>query len=141
MGIKGILLYSTAISIYTLMVIGAYVAAADYGLACPDWPTCYGSIVPSFTLPVLVEYTHRLFAALSAVLLFITTYLFWRDRADSMEQFTFLSLASLLMIMQILLGAIVVGSYLDPALTTLHQASAMLIFGLVIVAMARGRRF
>ena len=30
-----------------LMLIGAYVAVADYGLACSGWPLCNGEVVPS----------------------------------------------------------------------------------------------
>ena len=29
---------------YALIVLGAWVRATGSGLACPDWPTCYGHL-------------------------------------------------------------------------------------------------
>ena len=57
---------------YALIVLGAWVRATGSGLACPDWPTCYGHLLP---LPgeipqgagyayhqVMAEWLHRLLA-------------------------------------------------------------------------------
>jgi heme A synthase len=45
-----------------LIVAGGVVTNTDSGLACPDWPTCFGSVVPKMTGNVAVEHTHRLIA-------------------------------------------------------------------------------
>src|SRR5439155_16681433 len=45
-----------------LIVAGGVVTNTDSGLACPDWPTCYGSLVPRMTGNVAIEHTHRLIA-------------------------------------------------------------------------------
>ena len=45
-----------------LIVAGGLVTNTDSGLACPDWPTCYGSLVPRMTGNVAIEHTHRLIA-------------------------------------------------------------------------------
>ena len=55
-----------------LIVAGGVVTNTDSGLACPDWPTCFGSVVPKMTGNVAVEHTHRLIATavgLSAIAL------------------------------------------------------------------------
>jgi heme A synthase len=62
----------------TVILIGAggVVTNTDSGLACPDWPTCFGSVVPKMAGNVAVEHTHRLIATavgLCAVLLVIFT--------------------------------------------------------------------
>src|SRR5207248_6756812 len=59
-----------------LIVAGGVVTNTDSGLACPDWPTCFGSVVPRMAGNVAVEHTHRLIATavgLLAVALVILT--------------------------------------------------------------------
>src|SRR5437868_8006205 len=45
-----------------LIVAGGLVTNTDSGLACPDWPLCYGSAVPKMVGGIAVEHTHRLLA-------------------------------------------------------------------------------
>src|SRR5439155_13319578 len=45
-----------------LIVSGCLVTNTDSGLACPDWPTCFGSPIPKMVGGVAVEHTHRLIA-------------------------------------------------------------------------------
>src|SRR5437879_1494069 len=47
-----------------LIVAGGLVTNTDSGLACPDWPTCFGSPMPKMAGGVAVEHTHRLIATL-----------------------------------------------------------------------------
>src|SRR5213593_2746179 len=91
---------------FVLVVVGVVVRVTGSGLGCPDWPLCHGSPIPPLELPSLIEYTHRLSAALSVLLIAGTTAAAWawyrRDR-----QITVLaSLAAVLVVAQSLLGAI-----------------------------------
>jgi heme A synthase len=45
-----------------LIAAGGVVTNTDSGLACPDWPTCFGSAMPRMVGNVAVEHTHRLIA-------------------------------------------------------------------------------
>src|SRR2546426_6900815 len=45
-----------------LIVAGGLVTNTDSGLACPDWPTCFGSPMPHMVGGIAVEHTHRLIA-------------------------------------------------------------------------------
>ncbi len=45
-----------------LITAGGLVTNTDSGLACPDWPTCFGSPIPKMVGGVAVEHTHRLIA-------------------------------------------------------------------------------
>src|SRR5438552_13924669 len=45
-----------------LIVAGGVVTNTDSGLACPDRPTCSGSLLPRMTGNVAVEHKHRLIA-------------------------------------------------------------------------------
>ena len=41
------------------IVVGALVRAHGAGLACPDWPLCFGEVVPRFDFKVAWEVGHR----------------------------------------------------------------------------------
>ena len=59
-----------------LIVAGGVVTNTDSGLACPDWPTCFGSAMPKMVGNVAVEHTHRLIGTavgLSTVALVVLT--------------------------------------------------------------------
>jgi len=54
---------AAAVLTVVLIVAGGVVTNTDSGLACPDWPTCFGSAMPKMAGQVAVEHTHRLIAA------------------------------------------------------------------------------
>ncbi len=129
-----ILLLLTLFSLYSLIVVGAYVTTAGYGLECPDWPTCQGQLIPPLTAGVLVEYSHRLLTLLAAVFLFVATFTVRRIQPRPGSLVRSMELASLLMVVQILLGAVVVGTGLNALVGAAHLANAIVIFGLVVSA-------
>ena len=53
---------ATAVATYLLILIGGLVHGTGSSLACPDWPTCYGTLMPKMEGGVLVEHSHRLAA-------------------------------------------------------------------------------
>ena len=53
---------ATAVATYLLILIGGLVHGTGSSLACPDWPTCYGSLMPKMEGGVLIEHSHRLAA-------------------------------------------------------------------------------
>ena len=81
---KYALLILSILSLFTVIVVGAYVTVANFGDACgssvpQDWPTCLGGLFPPLQLAPVMEYTHRLFAALSTLFLLLTAVAFWRS--------------------------------------------------------------
>ena len=117
---------------YLLIVLGAVVRISGSGMGCGDhWPLCNGRLFPSLNdIPTLIEWSHRLVAALLSVLVVALVVLDWR-RA---------SVAAGLLIVQILLGAVTVKTGLTPALVILHLATAMLLVAALILVARPGPR-
>ena len=53
----------------TVVVLGAYVRLTYAGLGCPDWPGCFGKLLPPLEMSPILEITHRFLAASSGVLI------------------------------------------------------------------------
>lgn len=141
------LLLLTVLLVFSLIVVGAFVTAAGFGGACgsaigTDYPLCQGSIFPPLSAAPIAEWSHRVLASLSALFLFVTTFIFWRAKDSPLAARRSLYVATTLMIFEILLGAAVVLAVEPAWLVTLHQADALLVFGLTTVAAveALGRR-
>ena len=56
---------------WLLISLGAAVRLFGAGLACPDWPLCYGTLAPALTLPILLEVGHRYLASLLGLLIIL----------------------------------------------------------------------
>lgn len=117
----------TLVVLYSLMVIGGYVSAAGLGLICPDWPLCPGGLIPSEEY--IVEWVHRVVAMITGILIFATTAACWKAR-DRVGRATITSTAaSVFVVAQITLGALVIDQKLHAILVTIH-------FGIGIVLLA-----
>jgi cytochrome c oxidase assembly protein subunit 15 len=56
------LVWKIALATLALMAVGSATRVMNAGLACPDWPLCYGQLVPQqqMNLQVFLEWFHRL---------------------------------------------------------------------------------
>ena len=54
---------ATAASVFILVIIGGVVRVTESGLGCPDWPLCYGQLLPPLEYTAIIEYTHRFVAS------------------------------------------------------------------------------
>ena len=73
------LVWKIVIATLILMGIGSATRVMDAGLACPDWPLCYGQFVPEqqMNLQVFLEWFHRLDAALIGLSVIALVGLSW----------------------------------------------------------------
>jgi cytochrome c oxidase assembly protein subunit 15 len=113
------------------MFIGGYVSAAGLGLTCPDWPLCPGGILPSEEY--LIEWTHRLVAATTGALVVATMVASLINRNADLKIKVTSSLASVFVITQIVLGAMVIDLKLHAVLVAIHLGIGILLFSMVLL--------
>jgi cytochrome c oxidase assembly protein subunit 15 len=127
----GRLLRIAAALTFAVMVLGSLVRAKDAGLACPDWPLCYGQVVPAFDHQIFYEWFHRLVAGSLGILLLVAVVRVARN-AELRRRFgAQIAIASGLMVVQIVLGGLTVLHLLDPKTVAGHLVNATCFFGLL----------
>ena len=122
--------YITTVWTLGLLFLGSVVHATGSSLACPDWPTCYGTMLPVMTGGVFWEHLHRLVAG-GLVLIFVAaTYMAWRPEARR-PAIRIWALAGIgLLLVQSLFGGLTVLMRLPDAVSTTHLALAFLFLAL-----------
>jgi cytochrome c oxidase assembly protein subunit 15 len=105
---------------FGLIVLGALVRAHEAGLACPDWPLCFGQTIPEMNLEVAFEWSHRVLAG-SVALAFATLAGICLAQPEARRRVgSWLALGTVLLLTQILLGALTVWQLLAAWTVTLH---------------------
>jgi cytochrome c oxidase assembly protein subunit 15 len=106
--------------VYALLVVGALVRAHGAGLACPDWPLCFGRLVPAFDLKVAFEYGHRALAGTVSVLFAGLSLAVLRSADLRPRLRRLLGFAALLLGVQVVFGGLTVLLKLAPWTVTAH---------------------
>lgn len=129
------LVWKIAIATLLLMVIGVATRVMNAGLACPDWPLCYGQIIPTqqMNLQVFLEWFHRLDAGFIGVSTIVLVILSWWYKTKLPRWLPIGSTFALsLIIFQGILGGLTVTQLLRFDIVTAHLGTALLFFGTVI---------
>ena len=127
-----------------LVVIGVIVRATDSGMGCPDWPLCYGQIIPPTTdsgdviaYKAWLEWIHRAIAAVIGLIVLAVVALALRN-LKGRRSLQGASIALLgLVLFQAWLGRQTVLESNSGASVTAHLASAMAFVGLQVWVLAR----
>jgi cytochrome c oxidase assembly protein subunit 15 len=122
------------VALMALVVIGGATRVMEAGLACPDWPLCYGTLLPGrqMNLQVFLEWFHRLDAFVVGVALLVLAGLTGLRRRQLPAGVPALaSLALLLVVLQGLLGALTVTRLLAAPVVTAHLGTALLLVALL----------
>jgi heme A synthase len=97
-----------ALAAWALVAVGGVVRITESGLGCPDWPLCEGRVVPVSQKEPVLEWTHRVVAAVSIALVALVVLWAWRRYRGRRDILLPAGLALLFVPFQAVLGAIVV---------------------------------
>ncbi len=121
-----------------LVTLGVIVRATDSGLGCPDWPFCYGQILPAVDdSKAWIEWLHRGIAAVLGLLILAQAVLAYIDHRDRRSLLWPSIGAVLLVAFQAYLGrqTVLLGNSGDSV--TAHLATSQALLGLLIYILAR----
>ncbi len=154
----------TLIAVYLVILAGGIVRASGSGMGCPDWPKCFGQLIPPTSESQLpanyheiyaergyadtrfnsvktwTEYVNRLVGATTGILVFLTLLASRHYRKADPAVFYVAFAVFLLIGFQAWLGARVVANHLNPWVITAHMLIAFAIVILLIYTIARSQK-
>ncbi|HET8648688.1 MAG TPA: COX15/CtaA family protein, partial [Gemmatimonadales bacterium] len=123
---------------FGLIVLGGVVRITGSGMGCGEhWPNCNGEWFPPLDLPTLIEISHRWVAALVSVAIIAVAAVAWKRHRHERSLVVPATLALVLLIIQVLLGAITVKLTLPPWVVITHLANAMILLAVLLVTALR----
>lgn len=152
------------IAVYFLILVGGTVRATGAGMGCPDWPLCFGQLIPpthESQLPpnwretyadrgydkapfdatkTWIEYVNRLVGASIGILIIGFVAVTARFRKIDPPVFWAAVFALVAVALNGWLGSRVVASNLKPVMISLHMAGAFLVQMALIYATTRAGR-
>ena len=139
----------TMVLTFVLIILGAFVRLSDAGLGCPDWPGCYGNLMPHHSADVIraaeavqpggpvsmakawKEMLHRYLAMVVGALIAAIMFSAWRNRRAWNQSPILATLLGAGVIFQAVLGAWTVTMLLKPAIVTSHLLGGITILSLL----------
>jgi len=150
--------------VYLLILVGGIVRSTGAGMGCPDWPTCFGRIVPptkeselpsdyqirykehgyaSMKFNVVktwTEYVNRLLGVTTGLFMIILFLLSFSYKKKDVSIVKLTGLALLLVILEGVLGMLVVKMNLEGGTVTVHFWGSIIIILLLIYMVAKTRK-
>ncbi|MGH2705849.1 MAG: heme o synthase [Actinomycetota bacterium] len=134
---------ASVLAALVLITVGGLVRASGSGLGCPDWPRCHGRLLPPLDPHAIIEYSHRLAASVTGILVLALAIVAWVRYRSSPSIFWPSFGALIVVIFQGGLGRLVVREELKAHLVALHFGTSLVLLGLLVlvaVNAALGRR-
>jgi cytochrome c oxidase assembly protein subunit 15 len=128
--------FALAAVTYVLIVFGALVRAHGAGLACPDWPLCFGEVIPQFDFKVAFEWGHRALAgSVGLIFLALAGFTLRLPRIGARMRLGLL-VSALILAAQVVLGGLTVLELLASWTVTSHLVTGNA-FALSLVLLGR----
>jgi heme A synthase len=133
-----LLLTTTVLATFALIVVGGVVRITDSGLGCgtsgngvKGWPLCGGRALPLIQENALIEFSHRALASIVVVLILLCVW-----QARKLPGSVFLRrgtvAAAVLVLAQAVLGGLTVENNLEQVFVAAHLGLAMLLLGTLL---------
>lgn len=129
----------TIVATLVLVLIGGIVRVSDSGLGCGPagsgthgWPLCEGGLLPEGSAESVIEFSHRIAAAVVGLLILALFWTAWQHLRDRRGILWGSLAAGILVLAQASLGGLTVEEGLDEYLVAAHLGLAMLLIGLLI---------
>jgi heme a synthase len=128
------LLLAASMMTCLLIIMGGIVCATESGAGCPDWPGCYGRIVPPLQAKPVIEYLHRFIAALTSPLIIAAAVVSWR-KSRAIRWISRPPLVAIVFLVAVIVfGAFAVLTGLPPAIAAIDLGSALIVLALMLVS-------
>ena len=123
-----------------LIMLGGVVCVTESARGCPDWPRCYGQLLPPMRVEAIIEYSHRFVAALTTPLILAAAFLGSRSGGAGRWVRRPPLVAIPLLIAVVIFGALAVLRGLPPWAAAIDVGSALLVLALLVAASVAAAR-
>jgi heme a synthase len=120
------------IATFALIALGGSVRIMNAGLACPDWPLCFGDVIPDYHPQVYFEFIHRVVAGLVSIMTVALVFLLvFRSTAPRALKMTAAGAVGLL-VTQVVFGGLTVLLQLHSKVVAAHLGMGTGFFALLL---------
>jgi cytochrome c oxidase assembly protein subunit 15 len=132
---------ATTLTVYVQILLGATMRHTNAGMAIPTFPLAFGHILPPvWTAAIAIHFAHRAGAVLAATAILATAIYVRTHHGSRREVVRPAMLLVVLVAVQIMLGAFVIWSALQPVVNTIHVVNGALVLGTSLVLSLRAFR-
>ena len=110
-----------------IVLTGAVVRLTDSGLGCPDWPRCYGKVVPPLSGHAVIEYSNRVVSGLVSLIAVLAFVAAFRRRPFRRDLAWLAATLPLGVLAQAVLGGFTVREHLAPGFVMAHFGLSMIV--------------
>jgi len=126
------LLTAAAILTVLLIAMGGILCVTQSIRSCPDWPGCFGKLIPPLETSPILEYTHRVLAGLSGLIILLAA-IAGVARARQRRWIMIPPLVALALVLEVsFFGAQAVLYGLTPGWAAVDVGSALLVVALTV---------